>query len=421
MTGRFINMIWLFVTVVLVACSPKEIANDQPWESHVVDASLLGADGARFEDANGDQLNDIATGWEQSGLTRIYFHPGKTDVKSPWKYVTVGISPSVEDAVLVDLDKDGSKDVVSASEGDAMRINFHWAPAPGELYTDSSLWKTEILPVTQGVMQWMFTVPLQVDGKHGVDLIVAGKRDNEKYPQPFIGWLKAPENPRDLSAWEWKPLAEVTWVMSIIISDVNNDGHPDIVFSDRKGASPGVKWLENPGTEIETAAWNLHSIGDTASTVLFMTLDDLDDDGLEDVVVITEDDGIYFIQKATRDGSQWETHKIAFPDRVGDRGKAVTVADINGDGKKDLVLSFEKAEEPKSGVVYLTYNHSVFDTVWQRHEVSGAHGIKYDLVPVQDVDQDGDLDIITTEENNNSKDGKAGLGLIWYENPIIKN
>lgn len=100
--------------------------NTEIWKRHVIDNSLKGADGVRFEDANGDGLHDIVTGWEQSGLVRIYFNPGKEQVKSKWKYVTVGLAPNVEDAVLVDLDGDGSKDVISSCEGNTMRVNVHW-------------------------------------------------------------------------------------------------------------------------------------------------------------------------------------------------------------------------------------------------------------------------------------------------------
>jgi hypothetical protein len=148
-----------------------------------------------------------------------------------------------------------------------------------------------------------------------------------------------------------------------------------------------------------------------------MALDDLDADGKEDVIVVTEHDGIHFIQKRSDGGDEWQLHKITYPENVGLRGKGITIADIDKDGKKDMVLSFEKAGGAKSGVVYISYQESVLDSVWQRHEVSGSDGIKFDLVPVSDIDGDGDLDIISTEENNNSQAGVPGLGLIWYENP----
>jgi hypothetical protein len=49
-------------------------------------------------------------------------------------------------------------------------------------------------------------------------------------------------------------------------------------------------------------------------------------------------------------------------------------------------------------------------------DISGAPGVKYDLVVLVDMDGDGDLDVLTSEET--AEDGsKKGLGVIWYENP----
>ena len=47
------------------------------------------------------------------------------------------------------------------------------------------------------------------------------------------------------------------------------------------------------------------------------------------------------------------------------------------------------------------------------HEVSGEDGIKFDLNLL--LDADGDLYVINTEENHNSQNGQAGLGLVWYK------
>ena len=51
---------------------------------------------------------------------------------------------------------------------------------------------------------------------------------------------------------------------------------------------------------------------------------------------------------------------------------------------------------------------------------NSRRGIKHDDLRLVDLDQDGDLDIITTEENGNLSGNWStrGLGLIWYENPL---
>lgn len=404
--------------VVLLLCitiaAPAQ--NTDIWKRHVIDNSLKGADGVRFGDVDKDGLADIVTGWEQSGLVRIYFNPGRAKARERWKYVTVGVAPDVEDAVLVDLDGDGAVDVVSSSEGKTRRLQVHWAPAPGQDYADSTLWKTAIIPATEGIFQWMFATPQQIDGQHGVDLIVAGKRDNAQLPQPYIGWLKAPANARDLAAWQWLPLAKVSWVMSVLVSDLNGDQLPDIVYSDRKETPTGIKWLRNPGPGRTDGPWQNHLISDSTRQFLFMDLNDLDGDGKQDAVIVTKDDNIHFYRKLSNDGLHWQKHLIRYPENVGG-GKAITIADVDRDGRNDLVLSSEGAKDGKSGVYYLRYRTAVSDTEWQRNEISGPEGIKYDLIPGYDFDGDGDLDFVTTEENNNSAGGFGGLGIIWYENP----
>ena len=90
------------------------------------------------------------------------------------------------------------------------------------------------------------------------------------------------------------------------------------------------------------------------------------------------------------------------------------VADVNLDNRADLVVSFEKGNEPLSnGVIWLERQGEE----WVPHNISGPEGIKFDLNLVIDIDGDGDLDTVNTEENNNAKGGEGGLGLVWYENP----
>ncbi len=58
----------------------------------------------------------------------------------------------------------------------------------------------------------------------------------------------------------------------------------------------------------------------------------------------------------------------------------------------------------------MSYRDSVTEPVWDAHEISGPEGVKYDLVQLVDLDDDGDLDVITCEETTN-------LGVFRYENP----
>ena len=378
-------------------CSP---AAAEPWKRHVIDASSRGADGIRLMEVNGDRFLDLVTGWEEGGLIRVYLNPGPQKAGESWPAVTVGQVKSPEDAVFADLDNDGSADVVSATEGGNRTVYIHWAPPDREQYRNPEAWKTQAIAATQGKEMWMFTLPMQIDGRDGIDLIVGSKGDGGS-----ISWLQAPANPRDVSGWKLHRLYDAGWIMSLIAADMDFDGDMDVLASDRKGDRSGVLWLENPGPAAAASGqkWKEHRVGPLGREVMFIDIADVEGDGRFDILAPVKPGEITWF-KLTREGN-WLTQTIPVTGNVGNVKSAQT-ADLNNDGKLDIVVSFEGAEGDKSGVVWLERQRRI----WRMHDVSGAAGVKFDLVVPMDLDNDGDLDLITCEE-------REGLGLIWYENP----
>lgn len=401
-----------FGCVLLASCGdgapPRaEVFPDaKSWARHTIDSSSRGADGVRLLDVNADGLLDIATGWEQGGVIRGYLYPGPEAVQAEWPAVTVGQVGDPEDAVFVDLDGDGAADVVSSCEGKTKALFVHWAPADADSYLDSKAWETAALPASEGEQQWMFVLPFDVDGKNGIDLIAGSKNDGAQ-----IGWWESPENPRDLAGWKWHPLYEAGWIMSLVASDMDGDGDQDIVASDRKDSQRGVLWLENPGREKADSAWPVHRIGAVDQhEVMFLALTDLDQDGLDDVLVPDRSDLLLYYRRTDASGRSWQAHEIRLPDGIG-TGKSVAVGDIDLDGRLDIVFSCERAREEKHGVMWMSYESSSLERGWTGHAISGPKGTKYDLVELIDLDGDGDLDVLTCEEVEN-------LGVFWYENPL---
>lgn len=182
------------------------------------------------------------------------------------------------------------------------------------------------------------------------------------------------------------------------------------MFSDRKGERSGCFWLENPGTgSTQTQPWREHLIGGAKRQAMFLHLADLDGDRLEDVLLAVQPGEILWLRRLDQGGRSWESHSIPLPENAG-IAKAVNVGDLDGNGRLDLVFSCEQAVPPRHGLMWLSNAGSPPAGSWTAHVLSGVNGVKHDLVALNDLDGDGDLDAITTEETTN-------LGVIWYENP----
>jgi len=375
------------------------------WNRHVIDDASQGADGVRLADVNGDGWLDLATAWEQGGVVRACLNPGPARAKDRWPAVTVGHVGDVEDAVFADLDGDGGVDVVSCSEGRTRVISIHWAPRERGQFLEASAWQTEPLPASVDKMMWMFALPIQLDGRSGIDLIAGGKGANAA-----IGWFEAPSHGRQLAKWQWHELRRVGWLMSLVAADMDGDGDPDIVFSDRKGKRSGAYWLENPGASgAPNPPWHEHAIGGVGTEAMFLQLADLDGDELEDMLLAVRPRKIIWCRRTDRTGQSWQSHEILLPEDAG-TAKAVHAADLDGDERVDLLFSCENAQAPRQGLMWLSSDGPPRGDAWTPHELSGADGVKHDLIALVDLDGDHDLDLITTEETKN-------LGVIWYENP----
>ena len=398
---RFLLIVTLFATSHI---------SSQGWNQHTIDNSSSGADGVKLGDLNGDGLTDIVTGWEEGGITKLYLNPGNDKIKNEWPGVIVGQTKNVEDAVFADMNNDGTLDIVSCTENHSEKILVHFSPQKD--FLNPKNWHQLVLPASDSVMMWMFAEPFQVDGKNGVDLIAAGKNKNGK-----LGWFEAPPDAHDLNTWIWHPISSMGWVMSILLKDMDRDDDIDIIVTDRRSELQGCRWLENPGVgELQKKAWTNHFIGSKGLEVMFMTMVDLDGDGMEEAVVAertTETIRIY--KKTDHSGLNWQEQIIQVPNTTG-RCKSVEVGDMNSDGVQDLVLSTNTYGENKAGITWLDGNKMAHYTSEDFQPISGVHNAKYDKVLLLDIDEDGDLDVLICEENYGEK--SEGLGVIWYENQL---
>jgi hypothetical protein len=341
-------------------------------------------------------------------VTRVYLHPGHERVRKPWPAVTAGKSADVEDAVLADMDRDGAWDVVSSCEGRTRSLLIHWAPTDAKNYLDSQAWKTVPLPSAQQRMAWMYCVPRQVDGRHGLDLIAGGIGDRAE-----IGWFEAPADARELDDWKWHSLSAAGWIMSLEPLDMDGDRDEDILLTDRKGPLRGCRWLENPGPgEPQKQHWQNHFIGGRDRETMFLTVHDIDGDGRPEIITAVKPQTLVCLKRGATATASWKETQIAMPANSGN-AKGIACGDLDGDGRVDLVFSCEGAAGELSGVMWLQQTGESSQPAWTPREISGPPGIKFDRIELLDLDGDGDLDVLTCEEQEN----RTGIGVFWYENP----
>jgi hypothetical protein len=374
------------------------------WARHTIDAASRGADGVKLGELDGDGLPDIVTGWEEGGVVRAYLNPGPTKAREPWPAVTVGTARNVEEAIFADLDGDGRLDIVSGAEGNTRTLYWHrFTGTPAQLL-DAAAWRTEAFPATARAQLWMQAAALDLDGRHGSDVLLGAKGGGAT-----IGWLRAPAMPGDLHAWTFHRLRDAGWIMSLLPHDMDDDGDADVLFTDRTGKRRGAFWLENPGAAANRshAPWPEHAIGALKREAMFADLGDMDGDGRTDVAVAVKPADIVLVLRQP-DGGWRENVLTLDTSNLGD-AKAVKIADVNGDGLPDLLFTCENANGPREGVVWLEQQRG---GPWLQRPLGGPDGVKFDLMQVLDLDGDGDRDVITCEERDN-------LGVVWYENPNV--
>lgn len=392
----------IIIATISLLLTPALRANDSPdkdrrWICHTVDGDPQdhGPDGVTVRDFNADGRPDLLVPFEQGGYSRIYWHPGHDSITDESKWSHVEFPHGGEDAGAGDLDDDGNIDIIL--NGGIVYFN------PGaKLAATASEW--QLMTLFESEARVPIVLDLGDDQRN--DLLVAG---SVLYHCPSA-------DKRIAANWQRVTLGQTTWAMNAIPYDVDRDGDVDIVVADRNGA--GTVWFEHPGSD-PLREWNRHVIDD-CTQLSFMKIADVDGDGRHDLVITTKRTSGTGTQPYLELLRRTNDHGLPTFDHVrisppsGDFPKGVNVADYDQDGKNEIFVL------PKGRGEWLAeYADDATNAQdWKKHsrplEINGWQSrSKMDDVVHVDVDNDGDLDIATTEEN-------SGWGVIWFENPCVR-
>lgn len=420
----------LLITALCLAWAASSYAPEIYWNMWKIDTLGNGADGVHLGDINRNGMIDVVSGWEQSGDLMLYFNPGPEKVRDEIAWSKVDISGGVsikgiEDAAFADLDLDGFDDaIISSVEGHTQSLGIHWLE--GNNLWDPNDWRGVNLAPEEHA-GYMKARSAQIDGVAGAD-IVAGSKAIDDAPAG-IYWFKAPEgtHPQNVNQWQRFYVGPVDYkTVTLKLRDMNGDSLVDIIVAGRNG----IHWFKNPGREAlrdapEQAVWERIIITETGSEFTFC---DYVIDGMEDIIITTSRHTgtvAKWLKRMDASGRNWEEYPITSDRLRSDNSyvrkfvlKGVKCGYVDGDDSIDVVFT---GSGDGYGVFMMSPRTTISSgMVWNLTFLTPyAHLMKYDNLQLIDIDGDGDLDVVTTEEGEGVF--TKGKGVLWLENPLIQH
>jgi len=226
---------------------------------------------------------------------------------------------------------------------------------------------------------------------------IVGDLDGDDKPDIIIGGVQGPlvwyRNP------DWKKFFIAAGGYNTVAGaavDIDGDDDLDVALG-------GVVWFENPGPQGDPTKtpWKPHVVENRRGHDLLAA--DLDGDGKVDLVMRDQSafgsksgQGVFLYKQTTP--TQWTLREL----RCGE-GEGIRVADLNGDGRPDIVI----------GGSWFENSGDILKGPWTEHIFTSQWNYPHTKVAIGDLNGDGRLDIILAPAE--LKGGSHRIA--WYQAP----
>ena len=362
------------------------------WTTYSINSTAVGAESVFVADIDGDGDLDVvaALSGEEGGVTEVAWYENDGTPSNGWTYHTVKsyTGTGINDVFVADMDGDGDLDILSVDgSGNDDKVLYHINDGtPG-----NGVWSTKTVVSGSDADGAVSVHAADIDDDGDLDIVAAfsmesniawfendGTPDNDDWTQHDVYASDSDKQPYDID-----------------VGDIDGDGDLDIVEADQENK---VRWYENDGTP-GSGDWSSTRIKGGLSGVISVAIADMDNDGDLDVVSAAYSGNA--VSWHLNDGSPgdaiWTTYTVATPTKP----TSVFPIDIDHDGDIDIVSCAETGTS-SNGKVRWYVNDGTPDDGWTTNNIASSIK-KPSSVFVADIDNDGNLDVVSAAYNDEDR------------------
>jgi hypothetical protein len=282
-------------------------------------------------DLNGDHLPDVVSASAVDGTLSVFLNSTQTPGTTFAAPIILN-SPGASQVAIADMNGDGMPDLVSAD----FNVSLFLQTSPGVFASPISLYPAGANWVAVGDLNGDGMPDIALADAVGVKLLMhTGAASSTTYAAPVPIFTQTQNN-------------GVRGANIVAIADVNGDGFNDLVITDpgpTGGASPTVSVLlqdaTHPGQFLAPVTYA--TAPNSLATSIVVT--DVNGDGLPDIVVGGTAATSVLLQNPATPGTFMAASNYATPN-----ANEIAVADVNGDGKPDIIVATGPAQPATNGV-----------------------------------------------------------------------